>query len=81
MIQVPFTSHNATNHSSIVSPYNFAIPFYITILLRHLEWLSTLIVDACSFIGSVMDPSSRSRPICLLLLVGALPNDYRQQYL
>ena len=69
MIQVSFTSHNATKHSSIVSPYNSAIPFSITIFLRHLEWLSTLIVDTCSFIGSLRDNSSHSKHIRLLLLV------------
>ena len=37
MIQVSFTRHNATNYNAIVSPYNFPIPFTITILLRHLE--------------------------------------------
>ena len=61
MIQVSFTGHNATNYVSILSPYNFAIPFFITILLRHLEWFSTLIVDVCSFIGSLMDHSLHSR--------------------
>ena len=80
MIQVSFTSHNATKHSSIMSPYNSGIPFSITILLRHLEWFSTLIVDGCSFIGSLGDHSLRSRPIHLLLLACACvrSNDYSQ---
>ena len=80
MIHVSFISHNVTNSSLILSPYNSAIPFFITILLRHLEWLSTLIIDACSSIGSLRDHSSRSGPIRFLLFVRALPNDHRRQY-
>ena len=80
LFQVSFTSCNATNHSSILSPYNSTIPFFITILCRHLEWLSTLIVDVCSFLGSLRDHSLHSRPIRLLLLLCAFPNDHRRQY-
>ena len=76
LIQVSFTSHNATNQNSILSPYNFAIPFFITILLYHLEWLSTLIVNMCNFIGPLGDHSLCSRPIHLLLLTHVLPKDH-----
>ena len=49
LIQVSFTSHNATNHTSILFPYNSTITFCIIALFYHLAFLSLSIAMLHSF--------------------------------